>query len=527
MAHADRPIIGLTARQVRTGAIVMALASAGLVWAGMGAYKVAGSTLTGPGFTQLADNPALRALYGIPYSLDTAAAFTVWREGGFIAIVVAIWAVLASTRVLRGAEDEGWWDLVLAEPVARNRALLLSLGVLSGAAALIGLAVFVAFVSLGAPAGGAALYGLGMGLLVLTFVGVGALTSQLLAPRRRAAGVAGAVVGATYVLRMAADASNARGWLRGLTPFGWLEELRAFAGDRWIGLWPMIVVPAVLLVLTPWLASRRDVGAGLVRTVDRGATRPALLRSAQGFAWRNRLGGVIAWGAGLAALAFVLGFITDAFAQFAATNASYASTVGDMGLGSLLTATGFVGFLYVFLSVAFALYAVTGMHGEWSDEQAHRLDLPYAAGVTRTRWLGSAVVAISAGVLVIVFAVAAGMWVGASASGSDLTIRQSVVGGLNTLPVVALALGVVVLLYGTLPRYATATASTLVVGAYVLAVIGPGLRWPNWVLDLSPFHHMAYAPAAPVEWTAAIVMLVLGAAAIALGLYAYDRRDLA
>ena len=47
------------------------------------------------------------------------------------------------------------------------------------------------------------------------------------------------MLGALFLLRMVADGSSGLGWLRWLTPFGWLEELRPFADNR--------VLPLLLL----------------------------------------------------------------------------------------------------------------------------------------------------------------------------------------------------------------------------------------------------------------------------------------
>ena len=64
------------------------------------------------------------------------------------------------------------------------------------------------------------------------------------------------------------------------------------------------------------------------------------------------------------------------------------------------------------------------------------------------------------------------------------------------------------------------------VTAYVLQMVGPLLEWPEWLLNLSPFRHLANAPIAPIAWTAsgwlAAAALLLGA----LGFLAFQRRDL-
>ena len=172
---------------------------------------------------------------------DTAGGFAVWRGGTFVLVVGALWAVFATVRVLRGEEDQGRWDLLLAEPISGVRALGIHLAVL-GAAVCSSDSASPACSS--APTNRrAAPSSTALGSLSSAAIGVGlgALSAQLFGQRRKAAGAAGGVIGAFYVVRMLADASSGLGWLRSLTPFGWVEQLRAFAGNDVLPLVPLVV----------------------------------------------------------------------------------------------------------------------------------------------------------------------------------------------------------------------------------------------------------------------------------------------
>jgi ABC-2 type transport system permease protein len=97
---------------------------------------------------------------------------------------------------------------------------------------------------------------------------------------------------------------------------------------------------------------------------------------------------------------------------------------------------------------------------------------------------------------------------------------------LNSLPVVVLVGGFTVLTFGLLPRLTVALPVTLTVVAYLLTMLGPPLSWPSWLLDLSPFTHLAWVPMAPWGATAGLVMSALGLGMCALGLLTFRRRDL-
>ena len=180
----------------------------------------------------LASNPALRALYGTPFDLATPGGFTVWRLGMFVSAAACTWGLLTATRLLRGEEEAGRAELVHTAPISHPSITNITLLVIAAAAPFVGVFVALAFLGTAQEVAGSMLFSAGVTLLMLVFIATGGLTSQLFATRRRASGAGGIVLGAFFLLRMVADGSSGLGWLRWLTPFGWLEELRPFADNR-------------------------------------------------------------------------------------------------------------------------------------------------------------------------------------------------------------------------------------------------------------------------------------------------------
>ena len=62
---------------------------------------------------------------------------------------------------------------------------------------------------------------------------------------------------------------------------------------------------------------------------------------------------------------------------------------------------------------------------------------------------------------------------------------------------------------------------------YLVTLLGPGLSWPDWVLNVSPFTHLALVPAEPWGATAGIVLTCLGLLFFGAGLLAFQPRDVA
>jgi ABC-2 type transport system permease protein len=60
---------------------------------------------------------------------------------------------------------------------------------------------------------------------------------------------------------------------------------------------------------------------------------------------------------------------------------------------------------------------------------------------------------------------------------------------------------------------------------YIVTLVGPALSWPAWVLNMSPFTHLAWVPAVPWAATAGIILTCLGVVLSGAGLLAFHRRD--
>ena len=522
---APRTVTRLTVRQVWVGTAVLSVSCAAIVASTIKARE-ATESLT-PGLVEdLASNPALRALYGIPFDLATPGGFTVWRLGMFLAAATCLWGLLTATRLLRGEEDAGRADLVLTAPITRRRFTDITLLVVAGAAPIVGACVALGFIGTAQHAGSSLLFSAGLALLTLDFIAIGGLTSQVFGTRRRASGAAGLALGATFLVRMVADGSRGLGWLRWCTPFGWLEELRPFADDRLFPLVLLAGLAAALAAIALVLARQRDLGDGIVRERDVAPMRPSLLRTPVGFQWRQGLGGLVGWGLALVATGLVIGGITSAFTAYVAENPDVQDFVGRFGFGDLGSVAGFVGSMDVFAAMAVALFAVTCTNRVWQDEQERRLELAFPTPVTRPRWLGASVVSTVGASLLISAGCGLATWVAVKAANGDLGLADAALGLVNTLPAVAVFLGAAVLLLGVRPEITRLGAGGFVIVALFISVFGPTIKLPSWTLDLSPFHHLASAPAQPIAWTATTALLVIAAALFVGGFVAYRRRDL-
>ncbi|HYB23657.1 MAG TPA: hypothetical protein VED41_07660, partial [Solirubrobacteraceae bacterium] len=179
-----------------------------------------------------AGNAALRLFYGYPYDASSVGGYAAWRVGGTLAIAAGAFGVLAAVRALRTEEDAGRAEIVLAGVLARRTAFTAAMGGIGAGVALMWLAESLGFLLAGLPAGESAYLALATATVTAVFVGIGALVCQLAPSKRIALELGSATVVLALLLRVVADTSGGVAWLRWLTPLGWAEELRPFAGPQ-------------------------------------------------------------------------------------------------------------------------------------------------------------------------------------------------------------------------------------------------------------------------------------------------------
>lgn len=526
-AQPRRTLIGLYARLTRRGALLMAAAVSAYVGFEVASYSAAYPDGVSPTqFALFLDNPAVRMMQGVPNALDSAGGFTVWDGGWFIQLLLAVWALLTTSRLLRGEEDLERTDLVLAGPVRATQATGLTLVVVAATALLVGAAVTVTMVASGTGLRGSVLLGLGLTGVTATFAAVAAVTCQLMDVRRRAAGLAGGVLGVAYVLRMVGNSTDARSWVLWSTPLGWMDELKPYGDADLRALLPMLVVPVLLAALAVMLRGRRDIGGALLETDAGRESHLRLLGSPTAFAWRSNRAVLLGWVLGLGAYAALMGSLISTMIDWLAQDESYQKIMTDLGLDQAMTTRGFLAMMGVMLGLAVALQVAWRMGAARGEEESGRVDAILARRVSRLRWLGGHALLSLLGGALLLAATGAALWLGVAASGSDeITWDDAIRSVLNSLPLVVLTGGLAVCSFGLFPRLTVGLPVTVTVVGYLVTLLGPALSWPSWVLNLSPFTHLALVPAVPWAATAGIVMSCLGLALLGVGLLAFQRRD--
>lgn len=469
-------------------------------------------------------------LLGPITSINSVGGYTVYKCFVFLTTVGAIWGLLAATRLLRGEEDAGRWQLVLSAATRAGRATVATLAALGAGVAVVFVEATLCTVLAGRDAkvgfglGGSVLYGTSLVVAPAVFVGVGAVASQLARSRRLATGLGAGVFGATFVLRMIADSGPGTRWLLWSTPFGWVERMRPLTHPDPRPLVPAALTIAALAAVAVVLAARRDAGSGVLSSSDVSPPRRIGLGSPLGLAARLEAPVLAAWCAGAAAAAFSLGII----AKIAVGNVpdSIANTLRKFGVeGTFLRQYFGVAFLFVAMIVALV---PASQIGSAADEQTSgRLAHVLARPTRRSRLLVERL--LLTGVTVAVAGVLGGLfaWIGAASQGVDPGFARTLGAGLNVVPTALLVLGLGAVAFAVAPRLAAKVVYAVVVWSVLIDVLAAVLTGLQGLDRLSVFHYMALAPAQDTDPVAVGVQLLIAAGLCAAAVLVFERRDLA
>jgi len=472
---------------------------------------------------------AMTALFGPAPQLQTVSGFTVFKISMTLMILGAVWGLLTSTRLLRGEEDSGRWDLLLCGQTTRRGATAQTIaGLGGGLVTLWAVTAIIAVLSglqssVHIAAGPSLYFALAMVATAAMFLAVGAVTSQLAATRRQAASFGAVFLGVGYGLRLIADAGVGLHGLIWASPLGWVEELQPLTSPQPLALVPIVVFTAVLAAVAVHLAGTRDAGASIVADRDHGSAHLRLLFGPSGLAIRLLRATVIGWWVAIGLSAFLYGLIAkSAGATISGSVHEVFSKLGAAGNG----ADAVLGVCFLIEAILIGFVAAGQVTAARAEESTGRLDHFMVRPVSRNSWLGGRL--LVALVVLLLSGLAAGVlaWLGAASQHAGSSFASLLGAGVNLVPPAIVILGIGVLAFGIRPR-ATSIVVYAVLGWSLLIVIVGGFgTLSHWVLDTSVFHHMASAPGVPPKWEANGIMTGIGVAAALVGTLAFRRRDL-
>ncbi|MFI5052755.1 MAG: ABC transporter permease [Acidimicrobiia bacterium] len=467
-------------------------------------------------------NAAAIAFNGPAQALDTLGGQVAFQTGAFGLVVVGLMSLMMIGRLTRGEEEAGRLELLRSLPIGPHAPTAAALITVAGMDVIVGVLVTLTLLSQNLPAAGSVAFGMSFTLVGLLFAAVAMVAAQVSANTRVAYGIAGGVLGAAFVLRAVGDIGD--GTISWLSPIGWAQKTRPFAGEQW---WPFLVIvafTAALVLVAGVLSRRRDLGGGLAAPRrGRAHATPGLGRPV-GLALRLQRGALVGWSVGLLLTGVAYGSIADSVNDFVKDNKTLTDLIAARGGANL--ADAYLAMSFRILAIAAAGFAIQSALRIRSEETGLHAEQILATAVSRTRWAASHLT-MAFGGTVIVLAVT-GLSVGvsdAAVTGDVDVVTKSLGAALAYAPAIWLLAALTVALVGLAPR-AVGLSWGLLAVCFVIGMFGQLLELPQWVSDVSPFQHVPQLPAADLTLAPLLVLTAIAAVLTVAGLVGLRRRDI-
>jgi len=462
-----------------------------------------------------------RMMNGRPDALDTIGGIVAYETTMNALVVTALMVTFLVVRHTRADEESGRAELLRATVTGRHAATAAAVLVAAAASVLVGVLDASVLLANDLPAEASLLHGAELTGVGLVFTAVAAAAAQVTASARAALGIAGAVLGGTFLLRGIGDVGGNA--LTYLSPLGWAQAVRPFGDARWWPILLLLLLAGAILAGTAYLTAHRDQGAGLIQPrPGRPRARPAL-GTASGLAWRLQRGLVLGWAVGLGVGGALFGSVGPEVLEMVESNPELARAIGASG-GAIIDS--YFATTLATMAVIGTGFGVSSALRFRSEETAGRVEPLLATGISRTR-LALGVLAVTVvGTLVQLAAMglAAGLTY-AVVTGDGSAVGPLVGAALALAPGCLAVCGVAVLLTGWWPR-ATLAAWAVLALAFLQVYLGELLRLPDWLSAASPWWHLPRQPLEPFAPGSALGVLAVAAGLAAVGVAGLRRRDI-
>jgi ABC-2 type transport system permease protein len=473
-------------------------------------------------------------MFGKPVALGTLGGYMSWKYGSVFMLGTALWSILALSGTLAGEAGRGSLDIVAATPIGKRRIALEKLAahvtLLALALAIMAVCVTLSSNIFGSarlhdqiPPPAAFTFALQLGLIALFFGGLAFALAPILG-RGGAAGTAAVALAIAWIVN----------------PFSALDPIAIFSPFRWLFNsvpltqtydWPPLALVAVVavafLVAGVELFARRDLGvtAGLSLPTLPGAVLG--VRGLTSRAFGEQVPRALAWGLGMAIWAAALVSISGSFAAQIEGSSDLVKTFSIVFPGLDFTKAGAWLTLWGEMLYIAAGLAATTFISKWaSDEQDGRLEMLLATPKRRSLWVLSGGASAIMAVVVMTGLFAAGTALGALAGGISAT--DAIIGsaslGLFAIAVVGVGFAV-----GGMWRTSIAAeiAATLVIATYLIFLIGPPLKAPDWFVQLALLDHYGQPMVGSWDLAGVAASVIIAVAGVLIGAWGIRRRDIA
>ncbi len=520
-------------RQSRRGALVMGLVAGGEAilqgYAYASSYSGAASQATF--VASLKSVPALGIIYGETSNLVSPAGYMVYRTVAFLGLIAAIWAIFVVTRLLRGFEEDGRWEVVTSGAVSSRRAsYTVFLGFLTGFVGSFCLAMLIILIgttssSMELTVGDAVRMTAAIYLPALTFAALAYITSQLAVTRRRALSYSLYPLIGFFILRALGNTIPDIYWLKNITPFGWAERFSPIVQPAygWLALFAVVIVICVTLAI--YLVGKRDLGGSLIREQDHIRSKFFLLGSSTSLALRQSIITIGVWAVSAIGISLMIAAIAKIAVQALNDSPSLKAAFSRIGSSSDIQ-VAFLGMGAILTVMILLIIVTTSIANIRSNEAKNYLDTILVSPVRRTQWLLGRLSIVAVSLLVVSLLSVFATWLITQSQHITIDLGNLLLIGIALTGTAIFTLGVGTFLYGLIPRFAAAGLYVIIGWSFLLDTLNSVVTLNDTVAKSSLFHYVNPGFTNAPDWKTFAWLVGLGLAFTVLGVVCFNRRDI-
>lgn len=505
-------------------------------------YGIAGHTAADRaafGVTIRAVAPQFVVLLPAPLRPETVAGYV--EYGGFLplSILFGVWAMISATGSARGDEERGLVEATLATGLSRFGLIvgrMIGFAIAITVAASVAVLGFLVAVSAGGDAfdirslveEGLQLIAFGISCYVLCF-----LVVQFTAARIATA-TAGILLLSLFLINsLSRNYSSLATW-RWLSPFRYLDISRPLPpGGNFDShaLIALLGISAAAGIAAAAAFARRDLGSPLVGLHLR--RHAASYEATRALWWRipvlrglyDHRVALVAWSAGLSGLAVIFVSLTKTIVEPLLSVRALAPYFEGFVRGNVYPA--FLGFTWFNIAqLLFAAFAISQV-ARWSAEDTDgRLELILSQPLSRVGVVLERMTVLALGALVIAAVSGVVVFYASHRQGIDLNGPLLAAASLMLVPFALVFASIGSLLAAWNPRAAVGLAGAVAFASYMDVEVGPLLKLPLWLQDLSAFKLYGRPLLNGVDGRSLTIMLLVVLVGVGSSILALQRRDI-
>jgi ABC-2 type transport system permease protein len=476
--------------------------------------------------------PAIGFMAGEIRDASSPASYSIYKSIALTTLIVAVWGLLTTTRLLRGQEEDGYLEQILAGRTTKKTATIHILIGYSYSLALAFVITWLAIAGLGLDpkvnlsVGNAGLLALGVFLPATFFATLGILVSQLALTRGRAMAYGLGILLFFFTLRGAGNSIAEWNDLKRFTPFGWTDLLNPVLSPDTIWILPTIIFAVVAIPLSLYFAARRDLGESILPQSESVRSHFYLLSSDLGYSIRQNIWPFVWWAIGTIAYAGLLASIAKVGADALSSSPAFTKVIGSLGSNYNDLVIAFLGFGGMFTALILLVMSAVAIGSIRNQEAKLYLDNILVQPVHKTAWLAKRLIIILMMVIIIAISTGVVIWQIASAQGVHLELGLVLQNSVTLVGAVIVLIGLGGLLYGVLPRFATMLMYIAIVWAFLADVLKALFSLNDAIDKTSLLHYVTFAPTKAPDWSTFAWLVAIGVIASLVGIFAFAKRDI-